>query len=125
MGTIIVRPVAPYREVSYDKGTWLRKGTATALDPNDDGTGHADLSADMNRWFQAQPFELRYRVLRAFAAEAQCIVEKVYYKACNHCGGSGHQQVIGAVATPQGAAAVRRVCPTCRGLGKFAVVGYR
>ena len=125
LGVVKVQAACPYREVSYGKGTWLRAGSATTLDPDADAATHADLSKDANRWFKAQPFELRYQILRAIAAEAQCAVEKVYFPPCNHCGGTGYARVVGALSTPQGTATATRVCPTCRGLKRFATVRYR
>ena len=86
--------------------------------------GRRGIETDPERWWRAQPAELRCQALKAFAAEAQCAVIRVSSRLCSQCGGKGF--LLEMAAGGSGAVgATRAVCPSCRGTGKFAVIRYK
>lgn len=125
-------PAYTIHEVNYGRASWLREGAQVVVQPETrqaSGAGarrRSKLETDPEAWWKQQPPEVRYQALLAFAAEAQCKVEKVFTTTCNHCGGKGYVSEMSIMAGGgKGAESASKICPTCRGTGKFVGVRYR
>jgi hypothetical protein len=127
-GTDRTPPVNLIKEASYGTGTWLREGEQTAVAGAVAGARGRNrqnqIETDPERWWKTQPLEVRHQVLRATAAEAQCVVERVFRTPCTHCGGKGTLLELG-VANDANEGARMKLCPSCRGTGKFANIRYK
>lgn len=110
-------PVYSWHEASYGSGSWLREGYAIVSV----GGGRKGPETNMEKWWKSQPYGLRYQVLRAFAAEALCHVDKVVKIRCPNCGGRGGITQIGMMDLGRS----EKVCPVCRGGGVFIKIRYR
>lgn len=115
-------PAFSYHEANWGPGTWLREG-APAAGPA--APGGSSVQTDPERWWKSRPFQVRYQVLRAMAAEALCKVDKVMTPRCPACGGAGGDGVVGPGTGPGRLTTRTRACPTCRGSGSFIKLRYR
>lgn len=116
-------------EVSFGKGSWLRGGgeVVSIEDPNaSSGRQQAqprrpdpEQETDPEKWWLHQPLELRYQVLKGFAAEALMDVVKERKPRCPSCGGAG---VLKALT---GGGVEGSACPYCRGAGCVVRIRYR
>lgn len=102
----------------YGIGTWLRDGEGS------DAThaAAAGMEVDPEKWWRGQPYEVRARILQAFAAEALCDVMGISKRDCGGCGGKGRVKLIGGYSSRGGSA---RICTVCRGRGHSLKVRHR
>jgi tetratricopeptide (TPR) repeat protein len=126
-------PVYTWHQASYSKGSWLREGGAGAAvvtagegrrQSSRRGSSSA-LEADPEKWWEQQPHELRYQILRAVAAEALCDVQDIIRYACPACSGKGGIQQISVGVREGRPVTGYKVCATCRGSGKLVKIRYR
>ena len=117
-GAVRTDPVYTVHEADYGIGTWLRDGAGA----DSTRAAAAGIEADPESWWRAQAYEVRARILQAFAAEALCEVIGIRSRDCGGCGGEGRVTRIGTHST-RGAAA--RVCRSCRGRGHSLMVPYK
>ncbi|MHC5054293.1 MAG: hypothetical protein ACYTKD_06205 [Planctomycetota bacterium] len=112
--TVRTDAVYAIHEADYGTGTWLRQGQGRGSPGR-----RPRARTDPEKWWRSQTYEVRIRVLQAFAAEALCKVTAVRKRGC---GGKGVRPRIG-VASARAAAA--QTCSACRGLGYAVKVTYR
>ncbi|MHC4248182.1 MAG: hypothetical protein ACYS9X_03560 [Planctomycetota bacterium] len=114
--TVRTDAVYAIHEADYGTGTWLRQGQRGS-------PGRRPRArTDPEKWWRSQTYEVRIRVLQAFAAEALCKVTAVRKRACSGCGGKGVRPRIGVASAR---AAAPQVCAACRGLGYAVKLTYR
>jgi len=131
-GTERTPPVYMLRDISYGTATWLREGESVAVTDGGGGGGRrrtnkrrGGIEQDPEKWWKSQPPEVRTQALRAMAAESQCVVDRVYHLPCPHCGGKGFFLQMSTTGDTGGTGATKKICPSCRGTGKFASVRYK